>query len=166
MLRGAEDGATLIARRLGWACRLHGDSVIEKVDLGMVDKLAITRGLDRGLVAMPSKVLVWIGSDADQAAAAFKGFLIAHGGDGSTWIASETAKGPIAHELRAMRSPMGRLAWLLGDSEQPVICDGQTPGGQTSRSSKAGVGDAFGTPMAGFHVIVPATSRDLLGRPS
>jgi hypothetical protein len=165
VIRGGPDGATLIARRLGWTCRLHGDAVTEKVDLGMVDKMAVARGIERGIVVTASKVLVSLGTDPDAAAAAFKAFLVAHGDDGSTWIASETGKGAIAHELVARRSPMGRLVWLLGDSEQPVICD-PSPGADVPSLAKSRVGDIFGTPIAGFHIVSFEADRDIFGRPS
>jgi hypothetical protein len=165
VIRGDPDGATLIARRLGWTCRLHGDAVVEKVDLGMVDKMALTRGIERGIVATATKVLVSLGPDADAAAAAFKAFLVAHGGDGSTWIVTETGKGPIAHELVARRSPMGRLVWLLGDSEQPVACDA-SPSPASPTPARSGVGEIFGTPISGFHIVSFETDRDVVGRPS
>jgi hypothetical protein len=165
VIRGVPDGATLIARRLGWVCRLHGDAVVEKVDLGMVDKMAVARGIERGIVATASKVLVSVGPNADAAAAAFKPFLVAHGGDGSTWIVTETGKGPIAHELVARRSPMGRLVWLLGDSEQPVICDA-SPGADVQSLAKSRVGGMLGTPISGFHIVSFETDRDVVGRPS
>jgi hypothetical protein len=166
IIGGPGDGATLIARRLGWSCRLHGDAFLDKLDLQMVDKLAVGRGLDRGLFATDAKVLVFLGTDADAAAAAFKASLVAHGDDGSTWIVTETGKGPIAHELAARRSPMGRLVWLLGDSEQPVICDGRASSAAPTKEEATGRTGLYGTPIVGFRVVLLENLRLAAGHPS
>ena len=166
IIGGPGDGATLIARRLGWSCRLHGDAFLDKLDLHLVDKLAVARGVDRGLFATDAKVLVFLGTDADAAAVAFKASLVAHGDDGSIWIVTETGKGPIAHELAARRSPLGKLVWVLGDSEQPVICDGRASSAAPTKLQDAGRAGVYGTPIVGFRVVLLENVRLTAGRPS
>jgi hypothetical protein len=60
---------------------------------------------------------------------------------------------------------MGHIVWLLGDSEQPVICDA-SPGADVPSLTKSRVGGIFGTPITGFHIVSFEIDRDVFGRPS
>ena len=119
---GETDAATLIARRLNWACRLHTDAGGPRSDLRAVDKIAETQAVREGWVVAATKERFWLGTDIPRAAQAFGAVLVARDSAGGTWIAIGTGDDATTFELVAERTPAGRLTWRLGDSERAAAC--------------------------------------------
>lgn len=119
IIRGRQDGASLLTSRLGWGPCLGGSDVtIVGPDGAAVDRVIDRDGIVDGWVALGGDGRVWVSETAGAAATAFGATILAIGGRGDRWVAID-GKG---RQLVSLSTPNGRTMWILTGTVSETSC--------------------------------------------